>query len=160
MIITRINTNQVNEVSKLIQRNLLEINSKDYSPDIIAYLVDCFSPKNILENIKSQEIFVATEGSEVLGTGGLANFGSQERPSYYGVAFFVAPEHHGKGIGKQLVQEVEAKAIKMGADRITVRAAVGARKFYEKLDYKYHDGKEIKDKNGNYIMEKELYGQQ
>ena len=160
MIIKQINAIQVNEVSKLIQRNLLEVNSKDYSSDIIAYLVDCFSPKNILENIKTQEIFVATEGSEVIGTGGLANFGSEASPSYYGVAFFVAPEHQGKGIGRQLVQEVEAKAIEMGADRITVRAAVGARKFYEKLGYKYHDGKEIIDKNGNYIMEKELQSQQ
>jgi GNAT superfamily N-acetyltransferase len=159
MIIDQIKPNQVNEVSTLIQRNLLEINSKDYPPEVIAYLVDCFSPEKILENTKTQKIYVAIDKDKLIGTGGLANFGSPERPSYYGVAIFVAPEYHRQGIGKQLMNAVEAKAIELGANKITVRAAIGARKFYEKLGYQYLDGKEVLNERGNYIMLKEFQNQ-
>jgi predicted N-acetyltransferase YhbS len=160
MIIEKIKPNQVDDVSSLIQRNLREINSRDYSSDFIVYLLDCFSPENILENAKKQDIFVATEGGEVVGTGGLANFGSDDSPDYYGVAFFVTPEHQRKGIGRQLVLAVEAKAVTMGAEKITVRAAVGAREFYEELGYEYCDEEETQDEHGNYAMEKTLRGRQ
>ena len=156
MIIDQIKPDQVNEVSTLIQRNLLEINSRDYPPDVIAYLVDCFTPEKILENTKTQEIYVAIEEDKVVGTGGLANFGSYESPSYYGVTIFVAPEHHRQGIGKQLMKAVEAKAIELGAEKITVRAAIGAQKFYEKLGYQYFEGKEVLNERGNYVMVKNL----
>jgi predicted N-acetyltransferase YhbS len=110
--------------------------------------------------MKAQEIFVAIDKDKVIGTGGLANFGGNEKPSYYGVAIFVAPEHHRKGIGKQLMKAVEAKAVELGADKITVRAAIGARKFYKKIGYRYLDGKEVQNERGNYVMVKELKGQQ
>ena len=55
---------------------------------------------------------------------------------------------------------VEAKAVELGADKITVRAAIGAQKFYEKLGYQYFDGKEVLNERGNYIMVKELQNQQ
>jgi GNAT superfamily N-acetyltransferase len=91
-----------------------------------------------------------------VGTGSLANFGSEENPSYYGTAVFVALEHHRQGIGKSIMQKLEEKAAELGADKITVRAAVNARVFYEKIDYSYKDGIALEDERGNYIMEKEL----
>jgi len=159
MIIEKFQDFQAGAVSELIQRNLLEINSKDYPPDLITHLVDCFSPTQILENARTQHIFVATEEGRVIGTGSLADFGTEEEPSYYDVAIFVAPEFQGKGIGKQLMRRVEAKAVEMGACKITIRAAIGARKFYEKLEYTYRDGVEMQDENGNYVMEKAFQNQ-
>jgi GNAT superfamily N-acetyltransferase len=105
-------------------------------------------------NAQVQHLFVGVEGADVVGTGGLANFGSADVPSYYAVAIFVLPEWQGHGVGKQLMAAVEAQARALGADKITVRAAVSARGFYQKLGYRYKDGLERPDEKGNYILEK------
>ena len=110
-------THQAKAVSDLIRRGLLEINSKDYPLEFITYLVDYFSPAQIEENAQVQSIFVALEAGKVIGTSGLANFGSAEKPDYFGVAVFVAPECQGQGIGKHLIAAVEAKAKEIGAAR-------------------------------------------
>jgi GNAT superfamily N-acetyltransferase len=149
-------THQAKAVSDLIRRGLLEINSKDYPLEFITYLVDYFSPAQIEENAQVQHIFVALEAGKVVGTSGLANFGSAEKPDYFGVAVFVEPECQGRGIGKQLMAAVEAKAKEIGARKITVRAAIRAERFYEKLGYQYKDGKDILDEKGYYILEKGL----
>ena len=149
-------THQAKAVSDLIRRGLLEINSKDYPLEFITYLVDYFSPAQIEENAQVQSIFVALEAGKVIGTSGLANFGSAEKPDYFGVAVFVAPECQGQGIGKHLIAAVEAKAKEIGARKITVRAAIRAERFYEKLGYRYKDGKDILDEKGYYILEKVL----
>jgi len=156
MIIEEIRDCQAEEVSILIRRNLQENNSKDYPPDIITYLLNCYSAENILANAKKQHIYVAIEDGKLIGTGGLANFGSLEKPSYYGVAMFVVPELQGKGIGSQILRKVEEKAKELGARKLTIRAAIGAQPFYEKLGYKYRNNQKLQDDSGNYIMEKEF----
>ena len=159
MIIDRFQAFQADEVADLIKRNLLEITSKYYSPDYIASLIDHHSPMQLLEKARTQHIFIAVEDGKALGTGSLANFGTPEMPSYYGTAIFVALELHRKGIGRQIMQRVEAKALELGADKITVRAAINARVFYEKLGYIYQDGIEMPDDKGNYVMDRALQNQ-
>ena len=160
MIISGFQDFQADEVSSVIKRNLLEIISNYYSPAYVSFLVDSFSPTNILKNAKRQHIFVASEDGKVIGTGSLANYGSTEKPIYYGTAIFVAPEFQRKGVGRQLMQKVELKAVEMGAEKIAVRAAINAREFYEKLGYFYRDGIEVPDEKGNFIMEKTLQREQ
>jgi GNAT superfamily N-acetyltransferase len=147
---------QAAAVSALIRRNLREINSRDYPADFIAFLVEEFSPERLVERALEQPTFVALKGAKVVGTAGLANFGSAADPQYYGVAVFVAPECQGQGVGQQLMEAVEALARDLGADKLTVRAAIGARGFYEKLGYRFPDGTEKRDPHGNFILEKAL----
>lgn len=54
------------------------------------------------------------------------------------------------------MQKVEQKALELGANKITVRAAINARSFYEKLGYAYQDGNETPDEKGNFVMNKAL----
>jgi len=154
MIVERFQASQAKEVAELIKRNLLEITSQYYSPEYVASLIDHHSPMKLLETAMAQRIFVAVENGKAIGTGTLANFGTPEIPSYYGTSIFVTFESHRQGIGKQIMQKVEEEAIKLGADKITVRAAVNARQFYEKLGYTYRDGVELPDERGNYVMDK------
>ena len=156
MIIERFQDFQAEEVAKLIKRNLLEITSKYYSSDYVASLIEHHSPMQLLEKARTHHIFVAMEDGQAIGTGSLANFGTPETPSYYGTAIFVALEVHRKGIGRQIMRKVEEKALELGADKITVRAAINARVFYEKLGYTYQDGIEMPDEKGNYVMDKAL----
>ncbi len=154
MRIERFRVSQADAVSRIIRRNLIEINSRDYAQDRIDALVAYFSPEKMVENSQSQCIFVAIQDDQVVGTAGLDNFGSVENPDYYAVAVFVLPELHGQGIGTRLMKAVESEARRLGAERITVRAAITAKDFYLKLGYGFRDGAEELDDNRNYIMEK------
>ena len=156
MIIEKFQPHQAKAVSNLIRRNLLEVNSKDYPSEYITDLVDYFSPAQILENAKTQHLFVAVEAGKVVGTSALANFGSAEKPDYYGVAVFVEPERQGQGLGRQLMVALETQAVELGAEKLTVRAAIRAERFYEKLGYQYKDGQDILGEKGYYILEKVL----
>lgn len=154
MIIDRFQDSQAKEVAEIIKRNLLEITSKYYPPDYVASLIEHHSPTQLLENARTQHIFVAVEDGKAIGTGSLADFGTPEIPSYFGTSIFVALEFHRKGIGRQIMRKVEEKVLELGADKITVRAAINARVFYEKLGYIYRDGNETSDEKGNFVMEK------
>jgi putative acetyltransferase len=147
---------QAEAVSNLIRRNLQEVNSQDYAEDVISSLVAYFSPATLLKNSRSQTIFVATQDGEVVGTASLDNFGSAESPSYYAVAVFVLPELQRQGIGLRLMEAVELKARELGAEKITLRASITAKGFYQKLGYRFRDGCEKLDEHGTYIMEKEV----
>jgi predicted N-acetyltransferase YhbS len=154
MRIEHFQASQADAVSRIIRRDLTEINSRDYARDRIDALVAYFSPEKIEENSRSQCTFVAIQNDQVVGTASLDNFGSAENPDYYAVTVFVLPELHGQGIGTRLMQAVESEARKLGAERITVRAAITAKGFYLKLGYSFRDGVEELDEKGNYIMEK------
>ncbi len=149
---------QAEAVSNLIRRNLLEVNSKDYTEDAINELVAYFSPATLMENSRSQTIFVATQDGEVVGTASLANFGSVESPRYYAVTVFVLPELQRQGIGLRLMQAVESKARELGAEKITLHASITAKGFYQKLGYRFRDGSEKLDEHGTYAMEKGVGG--
>jgi len=159
MVIDRLQDSQAEDVARLIKRNLLEITSNYYPSAYVAALIKEFSPANIMRTARTQHVFVALEDSEVIGTGSLADHGTAEAPSYYGTAIFVTPEHHSRGVGRQLMHRVEAQAMELGADRITVRAAVNARGFYEKLGYLHRDGIAVPDDRGNFVMVKVLPGE-
>ncbi len=154
MRIERFQASQADAVSHIIRRNLVEINSRSYPQDWIDSLVAYFSPEKMVENSRSQSIFVALQDDQVVGTAGLDNFGSAESPDYYAVAVFVLPELHGQGIGTRLMEAVESEARRLEAQKITVRAAITATDFYLKLGYSFRDGVKELDENSNYIMEK------
>ena len=156
MIIDRFQASQAEEVAELIKRNLLEITSKYYSPEYVASLIEHHSPMKLLEKAMTQHIFVAMEDGRAIGTGTLANLGTPEMSRYYGTSIFVTLEFHRKGIGRQIMRRVEEKALELGAAKITVRAAVNARQFYEKLGYSYQDGIEMPDEKGKFVMDKAL----
>jgi GNAT superfamily N-acetyltransferase len=145
---------QAERVSAIIRRNLVEINSRDYSPELIQSLVAYYSPARILENSRSQHTLVAVQDGQVVGTGSLANFGSAEEPDYYAVTIFVLPEWHKRGIGARLMEAIERKAGELEADKITVRAAISAKGFYVRLGYRFKDGIETLNEHGHYLMEK------
>jgi GNAT superfamily N-acetyltransferase len=147
---------QAEEVSLVILRNIREINSKDYPAAFVDLLVADFSSASMLEKAKRQFIFVAIDEGKIIGTGALENQGNPENPEYYLVAMFVLPEYHRQGIGRQLLSVVELKAIEIGAEKLTMRAAIGAPGFYQKMGYHCPKEGEKTDRWGNTILEKRL----
>ena len=156
MRIERFQRSQAEAVSNIIRRNLVEVNSRDYSDGVISSLVEYYSPETMVEDSRSRCIYVAIQENAVVGTASLANSGSRQSPNCYALAVFVLPELHGQGVGTQLMAAVELEARELGATRITVPASITANEFYQKLGYRFKDGvKELNDA-GIYTLEKEL----
>jgi N-acetylglutamate synthase-like GNAT family acetyltransferase len=156
MRIEAFEASQAEELSALIGRVLLLIISKDYAPAYVAALLEEFTPANIRIISRQQHRYVAIEDGHIVGTASLASYGPPQTRQYYGTSVFVAPEYHVNGIGRELMRRIEIKASELGAARLFVRAAVGARGFYRKLGYAYQDPSESPDERGNYVMEKPL----
>jgi N-acetylglutamate synthase-like GNAT family acetyltransferase len=148
------NDHLAEEVSALILRNVREINSRNYPAAFIDLLILDFSPASLLEKAKRQFTYVAKEDDKIVGTAGLENQGEPDNPEYYAVAMFVLPEYHGQRIGKKLMRVVESKAVELGAEKLTLRAAINAPGFYQKMGYHFVDGVKKIDEWGNILLKK------
>jgi len=75
---------------------------------------------------------LARDGDEAIGTGRLRTVdGSTAKIE----RLAVLPRHRGRGIGRQLVETLEATARDRGLERIVLHAQVTAEGFYQSLGY-------------------------
>jgi GNAT superfamily N-acetyltransferase len=115
------------DVARLIERCLREVNSKDYSAEQIELMVPGFAAEKLAERFTGTYAVVATEGERVVGIGLLA--GHEIR------TMFVDPSFHGRGIGRAIIHCLEGEAVLRGEQRVELFASLTARRFYEKLGY-------------------------
>jgi GNAT superfamily N-acetyltransferase len=136
------------QVAALIRRALREVNSADYSPEVIASLCEYFAPDTLCEFMLRRDVLVAVVDGAVVGTASI------EEGVVYTV--FVHPQYHGRGIGTRLVKEIEGLAMALGHSTIRIPASVTAVGFYTKLGYREIERVQKEDAGINVIMEKSL----
>lgn len=119
--------NDAEEISAVIQSALRETNAEDYSQDIIERISKGFDPAAVLGLIHKRTVFAAVLGQRIVGTASLD--GSVVR------TVFVAPDVQGRGIGRQLMAEVERDARDIGIAVLAVPSSVTAERFYSKLGF-------------------------
>lgn len=68
------------EVSLLIIRNLLEINSHDYPLESMEDLTRHYDPERIYSLAVDREMLVALDDGEIIGAASLANFRTDKQP--------------------------------------------------------------------------------
>ncbi|WP_425473200.1 GNAT family N-acetyltransferase [Streptomyces montanus] len=105
-----------------------------------------FTAERFIELSSSRLIYVA-EDVRVVGTV------SRDGNKVY--TMFVDPDLVGRGIGRQLMQYIEALAVRDGFDHMETGASITAHQFYLKLGYT--DVRESETEFGlNYILRKPL----
>lgn len=114
-------------ISRVIVEALRTSNSQDYSPAVIACVERSFSPGAVLELMARRQVVVAQLGEQVVGTASLD--GEVVR------TVFVAPGQQGVGIGRALMQRVEALAGAAGVHTLRVPSSLTAQAFYARLGY-------------------------
>ena len=87
------------EVSTLIRKCLLEVNSRDYTKEEINFMIKNFEAERLIKKSRKRAIFVALHKGRIVGVAGA------ERNEVHNV--FVLPEMHGKGIGRMLMERAE-----------------------------------------------------
>lgn len=114
-------------ISAVIVSALRETNANDYSREVIARVEKSFGPAAVRKLIENRTVFVATRNGEIVGTASLD--GKVVR------TVFVSPALHGRGIGTQLMNQVEQIARTQSIATLTVPSSVTAESFYAKLGF-------------------------
>lgn len=143
-------------LSDIITRNLLEINSKDYSYETMKDHALDFTPEKIDEFSKDRKIFVAVINDNPIGIACATKDIYGNNNDYVILTVFVLPELHGKGIGVKLVNKCEEYIKIINGVKITIPASITAHEFYKKLNYKYVNPNKKLDENKCIMMSKAI----
>lgn len=145
------------QISNIITRNLLEINSKDYGTEKVKTMAKDFTVEKLKTTFKNRKkVFVAIKNNEVVGTAGI-DVSWYNPDEYYILSVFVKPENHGEGIGRLLIKTLENYAIHCNFKKLIIPASITAHEFYYKLGYQYTDNKKILNSENMYLMEKTFH---
>lgn len=141
------------KVIHLIVRNLLEINSKDYSIAFMKRLASTYTEEKIIQLSQRSHMYVFIVDNDIVGVGAIANYYDKKDESIL-LSIFVNPDYHNKGIGKQIIKTLENDEIALKSKRIEIPASITAKDFYLRCGYEYKDGIKQLDKEKHYRLEK------
>ena len=95
----------------------------------------------------------AAAAGAAIGSGAITPLDGSEAESLLQTVF-ILPEYQGQGVGRALLQALEADHYFLRARRVVANASITARPFYEKMGYAYPSGRPVLIDNDYYEMEK------
>lgn len=153
MHIRRFEASDAQAVSDLIVKTLRISNTRDYPPELMEELVAHMQPGDILGRASWTHFYVAVEDEAIIGCGAIGPYWDKADESSL-FTIFVLPEWQGKGVGRRIVETLEADEYALRARRIEIPASITGLEFYKRLGYTYKDGNESVDEEGLYRLEK------
>lgn len=151
--IRRFDKNDATIVSKIICRNFLEVNIKDYSKEEMEHLSEIYNSDKVLEVAGYAHMYVVCIDKKIVGCGAISSFWGSTDESIL-LTIFVLPELHGTSIGRTIIETLESDEYFLRAKRIEIPSSITACEFYKKMGYEYKDGIEKLDDEGHYRLEK------
>jgi ribosomal protein S18 acetylase RimI-like enzyme len=165
--IKRAQASDLPEIWKIISANAKNLADQGYS-----HWADYYSEELVSKMISKLEVYVATQGNVLVGTGTLstrdpkyytADYLNKFTPSEQGVVYVLglatAPEYNKRGVAKALLQFIEEQAIQRGIEwiRLDCRAEIpGLIKFYENRGFVERGRLEEVPGESYCIMEKQV----
>jgi len=114
-------------VSRLIIDNLTTRTILEFGKVAVTQLVQFYTPQQMKDYARNEELYVALDASEIVGTASL----DQSRIRN----LFVRIDHHRRGVGSQLVRHLEDLAAQQGKLNVFLFANVSAVDFYQEQGY-------------------------
>ena len=151
--IRRFNNNDATTISKIICRNFLEVNIKDYSKEEMELLSEIYNSDKVLEVASYAHMYVARIDNTIVGSGAISSFWGKLDESIL-LTIFVLPELQGKGIGRKIIETLESDEYFLRSKRIEIPASITACEFYKKMKYEYKDGIAELDDEGHFRLQK------
>ncbi len=114
-------------ISRMIHRNLWEVNGPDYPTHVIQRLVEGINPKVVASRIANWKVVIAEDERGFAGAAGLQD--------NYLRMMFVLPERQRRGAGQALLDAIIGEAAKRGLTEIEVNSSVTAQNYYAKRGF-------------------------
>ena len=140
-------------VSDVICTTLATSNRKDYSAAFIKENIRSHSPDEIAARAEKAHFYVAMDGETIIGCGGITGYWGSTEESYL-TSIFVLPDYQGKGMGRKIVETLEADEYFRRAWRTEVGSSLTAVSFYRKMGYVFKKGMIDADEYGVVGLEK------
>ena len=140
-------------VSDVICKTLAISNRTDYPPEFIEENIRSHSPEVIAASAKDAHFFVAMDIETIIVCGGITGYWGSTEESYL-TSIFVLPDYQGKGVGRKIVEALEADEYFLRAWRTEVGSSLTAVSFYRKMGYSFKDGIIDADEYGVVRLEK------
>ena len=153
MTIRRFAEADARAVSALIIHTMRVSNAADYPADMLEALIQHQRPEDVLTRAGWTHFYVAEDAGEIIGCGAIGPYWDrQDESSLFTV--FVLPERQGQGVGRAIVEALEADEYALRARRIEVPASITGLPFYRRMGYEYKNGVVKLDDERLYRLEK------
>lgn len=141
------------EVSALVIRTLREVNSKDYPQEYIENTVRHMQPEDIIQRAGWTHFYVFCQDEQIVGCGAIGPYWDSKTESCL-FTIFVRPDYRGKGIGRIIMETLEADPLFLKAERVEIPASITGTPFYLKIGYTFKGGVTEPDEDGLLHLEK------
>lgn len=149
MLIRRLEERDAEAVSALIHETMQISNSRDYPPELLRGI----PPEKVIERSGWTHFYVVEDGERIIGCGAIGPYwGKEDESSFFTI--FVHPDYQGRGIGRRIVETLEADEFALRAKRIEIPASITGLPFYQKMGYTFKPGHEEPDEELIYRLEK------
>ncbi|AFY93312.1 acetyltransferase, N-acetylglutamate synthase [Chamaesiphon minutus PCC 6605] len=141
------------QIAQLFHETVREINVRDYSSkQVKAWAPDNIYFRNWVEVCSSRFTYVADD------EGVIAGFGELE-PNGHIDCFYCHKNYQRCGVGRQIYQAIEAKAVELSLNRLFVEVSITAKSFFQRMGFSVVQKQEVTCRGEsfvNYVMEKSL----
>ena len=98
-------------------------------------------------------MYVIQDGEKIVGCGAIGPYwGKEDESSLFTI--FVLPEYQGRGVGRKIMETLEADEYFLRARRIEIPASITGVPFYLRMGYHYKNGISEPDEEHLIRMEK------
>jgi putative acetyltransferase len=141
------------QVAQLFHETVREVNLRDYSINQVrAWAPDDIHFRNWVEVCSSRFTYVADD------EGVIAGFGELEPSGHIG-CFYCHKNYQRCGVGRQIYQAIEAKAVELSVGQMFTEASITAKPFFQRMGFLVVKEQEVTCRGEifvNYAMKKLL----
>jgi putative acetyltransferase len=141
------------QIAQLFHETVREVNLRDYSINQVrAWAPDDIHFRNWVEVCSNRFTYVADD------EGMIAGFGELEPHSHIG-CFYCHKNYQRCGVGRQIYQAIEAKAVELSMSQLFTEASITAKPFFQRMGFLVVKEQEVSCRGEtfiNYAMKKLL----
>ena len=142
-------------VSALIIESLLTCCGRDYPMEPLEAFARTQTPETMRERGRTTHFYVAEEDGIPVGCGAVGP--DPEDPGVCSVySFYVLPRSQGRGVGRRIMEALEADEYARRVSRMTLHASLTALGFYRRMGFGFQNDCDRPDRDGLYLMEKAI----
>ena len=142
-------------ICEIVKKAVLSENIKDYSKTAIEHLVESHNEDLIKRRANAFHVYVLTDEEKIIGVGMIGPYWDSLTESSF-FTIFLDPQYKGTGLGRKIIETLEADEYFKRAERVEIPASITAVEFYRHFGYGFKKEKmgHIVDNEGIYRMEK------